>query len=212
VSWETQGRQEHGWFGHGTGPGGASVVGDLAERVAWTAHVSLMGLPRQDWRNTAAASDGQRVQRLQTAMAAWIGARSLSRAEFEKRFIGSVVSDAAIDSVRASAEALKTATTHHNLGVASAHLASAMQGIGLSKWPGFLRDAADRADTAPPASDGVRAQATNTATSSRPTSSPSATIAAPPAAPASGVQPQVITADQLRTIMPNAGGCRGRLR
>ncbi len=205
MSWETQGRQEHGWFGHGTGPEGGPDIGDLAERVAWTAHASLMGLPRQDWRNSAATFDGDRVQRLQRAMAAWIAARSLSRAEFERRFVGSMVSDAAIDSLRASAEAVRTATTHHDLGVASTHLASAMQGIGLSRWPGFLRDAADRADAAPPAGDGVRAQAINTATSSRPTSSPSAMMAAPPAAPVFGVQPQPIAADQLRTIMPNAG-------
>lgn len=25
MTWETQGRQDHGWFGHGTGPGGASA-------------------------------------------------------------------------------------------------------------------------------------------------------------------------------------------
>ncbi len=204
MSWETQGRQEHGWFGHGMGPEGAADVGDLADRVAWTAHASLMDLPRQDWRSSAAAFDGERVQRLQTAMAAWIGARSLSRAGFEKRFVGSMISDAAIDSLRASAEAVRTATTHHDLGVASTHLASAMQGIGLSRWPGFLRDAASRADAAPPTSDGVRAQATNTATSSGTTSSPNATTATPSAALASSVQPQIITADQLRTIMPNA--------
>ena len=146
------------------GPGGAADVGDLAERVAWTAHASLMGLPRQDWRNSAAAFDGERVQRLQTAMAAWIGARSLSRVEFEKRFVGSMISDAAIDSLRASAEAVRTATTHHDLGVASTCLASAMQGIGLGRWPSFLRDAADRADVAPPTGGEMHAQlATNTA-------------------------------------------------
>jgi len=41
-----------------------------------------------------------------------------------------------------------------------------MQGIGLSRWPGFLGDAAHRADTyTPPAGDAVYAQvATNTAT------------------------------------------------
>ena len=187
MSWEIQGRQEHGWFGHGMGPGGVADIGSLADRIAWTAHASLMGLPRQDWRNSAAAFDGERVQRLQTAMAAWIGARSLSRAEFEKRFVGPVVSDAAIDSLRASAEAVRTATTHHDLGVASTYLASAMQGVGLGRWPGFLRDAADKADTAPPAGGEVYAQlATNTASDASPggavaaTSSSSAYVAENP--------------------------------
>ncbi len=166
MSWETQGRQEHGWFGHGTGPGDATDVGGLAERVARTAHASLMDLPRKEWRNGAATFDGSRIRQLQTAMAAWIGARALSRAEFERRLVGLPASDAAVDSLRAAAEAVRTATTHDDIGVASAHLASAMQGIGLSRWPAFLGDAAHRADTyTPPAGDTVHAQvATSTAT------------------------------------------------
>ncbi len=103
-------------------------------------------------------------------MAAWIGARALSRAEFERRLVGLPASDAAIDSLRAAAEAVRTATTHHDIGVASAHLASAMQGIGLSRWPAFLGDAAHRADTyTPPAGGMVYTQmATNTATDASP--------------------------------------------
>ncbi len=180
MSWEIQGRQEHGWFGHGTGPGGATDIGGLADRIAWTAHASLMHMPRKEWRNGAATFDGPRTQRLQTAMAAWIGARALSRVEFERRLVGLPASDAAIDSLRAAAEAVRTATTHQDLDHASAHLASAMQGIGLSRWPGFLGDAANLADTytppvgtppvgTPPASDRVFAQAaTSTATDAGP--------------------------------------------
>lgn len=102
MSWETQGRQEHGWFGHGTGPGDATDIGGLADRIAWTAHASLMHMPRKEWRNGAATFDAPRVQRLQTAMAAWVGAHPLSRAEFERRLVGLPASDAAIDSLRAA--------------------------------------------------------------------------------------------------------------
>ena len=125
---------------------------------------------RKEWRNGAATFDAPRVQRLQTAMAAWIGARSLSRAEFERRLVGRPASDAAIDSLRAAAEAVRTATTHQDLDPASAYLASAMQGISLARWPGFLGDAANLADTyTPSAGDRVFAQAaTNTATDASP--------------------------------------------
>ncbi len=125
-----------------------------------------MQIPRKDWRNGAATFDAQRVERLQKAMVAWIGARSLSRAQFERQLVGRSASDAAVDSLRAAAEAVRTAKTHLDLGDASAHFANAMQGIGLNKWSGFLRDAADQVDTyTPPAGDRMYAQlTTNNAT------------------------------------------------
>lgn len=162
MSWEDQGRQEHGYFGHGTGTGTTKKVGGLADRIPWTAHASLMQIPRKDWHNGAATFDAQRLKRLQTAMGAWIGARSLSREKFEKRLVGGSASDAAIDGLRAAAEAVRTADTHKDLGEAATHLADAMQRIGLSKWPAFLRNAADRAeDHTPPAGDRVFAQLAN---------------------------------------------------
>ncbi len=144
----------------------AKGIGSLQDRIAWTAHASLMRIPRKDWHNGAATFDAQRVKRLQTAMGAWISARSLTRAAFEKQLLGGSASDTAVDSLRAAAEAVRTATTHQDLGEAAAHLASAMQDIGLNRWSGFLRDAADQADAYTPlAGDRVYAQlATNTAT------------------------------------------------
>lgn len=112
-------------------------------------------------RSTVGARSG-----CKKAMLAWIGACSLSRAEFEKRLVVRSATDAVVDSLRAAAEAVRTATTHQDLGNASAHLADAMQGVGLNKWSGFLRDAADQADSyTPPAGDRVYAQlVTNSAT------------------------------------------------
>ena len=166
MSWENQGRQEHGHFGHGTGSGAATDIGNLQNRIAWIAHASLMHLPRKEWHTEAATFDSQRTQRLQKAMVAWIGARSLNRAEFEKQFVGGSASDAAVDSLRAAAGTVRIATTHQDLGDASKHLADAMLSVGLNEWSGFLRDAADQADSyTPPAGNRVYAQlATNTAT------------------------------------------------
>ena len=156
----------HGYFGHGTSDQISGDLGDLQDRSAWVAHGSLMHIPRKDWHNSAATFDAQRVSRLQTAISAWIGARSLSRAEFERQLVSTSISDAAIDSLRAAADAICTAATHHDLSTASVHLADAMMEIGLDEWSEFLRDAADKAGSyTPPAGDRVCAQvATNTAT------------------------------------------------
>lgn len=166
MSWEDQGQQEHGYFGHGTSGKTKADGGNLQDRIAWVAHGALMHIPRKDWHASAATFDVQRVSRLQTAVAAWIGARSLSRAEFERQLVSTSTSDAAIDSLRAAADAIRTAATHHDLAAASVHLADAMMDIGLNKWSGSLRDAADRAGSyTPPAGDRVYAQlASNTAT------------------------------------------------
>jgi hypothetical protein len=106
-------------------------------------------------------------------MMAWMSARSLSQAAFQKRFIDPSTSDAAIERLRAAAEITRTATTHDDLADASADLAGAMRDIGLEKWPRFLNDAADRADANKP---GVMAQAATliAATDASPTGNPAA--------------------------------------
>ena len=51
--WQYQGRQEHGWFGHGTGPGsgpsppaeGASGLGTLEDRAEAVSKTASMALP-----------------------------------------------------------------------------------------------------------------------------------------------------------------------
>jgi len=57
-----------------------------------------------------------------------------------------MASDAAIENLRAAAEGARVATGHAALADAAAQLAGAMRGIGVDCWPGFLNDAALRAD------------------------------------------------------------------
>jgi hypothetical protein len=89
--------------------------------------------------------DARRLGQLRQAMTAWTGARSLSDAAFRARFLDPSTSGAAVGKLRAAAEGVSGATTQKDLAAASADLAGAMQSVGLEKWPGFLKDAAERA-------------------------------------------------------------------
>ncbi len=155
MSWEDQGRQDHGWFGHGMGTatGKPTAATDqlfdpdnASARLAWIAHSAIMHLPRKEWYRQSIAFDQPRLGRLQTAMAAWGGARSLSQDAFEGQFMGGSTSETAVRRLRAAAEGARTARTHEDLSRASADLAGGMQGVGLERRPAFLRNVADTAD------------------------------------------------------------------
>lgn len=192
VSWQDQGRQYHMWFGHGTaglngklpkaGSDPTFEPGNIGKRIDAVAHGALMHMPRKDWHRTVLSFDGQHLDRLRTAMTAWIGARALNNAAFEAELVDPLTSDSAINALRAAAKGAQTAQSHEDLKSASGQLAAGMQVVGLGKWPGFLRDAADRAE-AYQLSNGriVLAQAaTNTATDASLGRAPAGTPPAPP--------------------------------
>jgi hypothetical protein len=156
MSWEDQGRQYHGWFGHGMAPGGDDPSsdgvgamfdpGNFAARIDAMAYSAVAHMPNADRHRDSATFDRQRLERLRKIMTTWTGARSLSQTAFKERFVDPSTSGAAIEKLRAAAAAAKAATTHQDLADASADLAGAMRTIGLEKWPRFLSDAAERAD------------------------------------------------------------------
>jgi len=230
MSWQDQGRQYHMWFGHGTsglkekpskaGPDPMFDPGSLDKRIDAVAHGSLMHLPRKEWHRPVLSFDRERLERLRTAMTTWLGARALSNAAFGAKLLDPLTSDAAVGALRAAAKGAQTAQSHEDLKDASGELAAGMQGVGLDKWPGFLRDAADRAEAYKPdagrimlaqASSRTRtdASATGVATA-RSANSATITNAVAPAQQASGpaaaqpsttqaptpppVQPQTVTA------------------
>ena len=120
--------------------------GNFEPRIDAIVHSALAHMPRADWHRDVVSFNRQRLERLRTAITAWIGARALSNAAFEERLIDPATSSAAIGKLRAVAEWVRTAATNKDLAQASADLASAMQDIGLERWPAFLNDAAERAD------------------------------------------------------------------
>jgi hypothetical protein len=119
---------------------------NVAARIDAIAYSAVAHMPHADRRHNSVAFDRPRLERLRKVMTAWIGARSLSQAAFGERFVDPSTSSAAIEKLRAAAAGARAATTHADLVDASADLAGAMQDIGLEKWPGFLSDAAERAD------------------------------------------------------------------
>jgi hypothetical protein len=121
MGWEDQGRQGHGWFGNGTAPatnssseGRAATMFDsanTAQRIDAIVHSAVAHMPRGDRHRRSVAFDRSRLERLRTAMTAWMSARSLSQAAFRERFIGPSTSDAAIE--RASCSGREYANSHH---------------------------------------------------------------------------------------------------
>lgn len=190
MSWEDQGRQERGWFGHGTTPATSKPSdaspdrvfdhGNYEPRIDAIAHTALMHMPRKERHRDVLSFDRQRLERLRNAMAAWISARSLSDFAFRQNLVSPSTSATAVKKLRAAAEGVRTATTHEDLAQASADLASGVQSVGIDRWPGFLRNAAKRADSYQPARSPVvlaQAATSNTATDASPGAAPGGYVA-----------------------------------
>jgi hypothetical protein len=146
MTWETQGRQQRGWFGHGTED--LFQPDNVADRIDAMARTVISHVPRAERHRDSLTFDDRRLRRLRTAMRDWMSARQLGRAAFEARFPHLPASGAAISKLRAAAEGARTATTHAELAQASADLADAMQDIGPDRWLRFLDTAAGRVEPA----------------------------------------------------------------
>lgn len=164
MAWESQGRQYHMWFGHGTTPKeetesappsseGLFAPLSVGQRIDYAA-ASVVGHVPQLERRRWESSLGQIArERLRTVIATWYGAAGLSRDSFRERLLDPYTSDEAVDRFRSAAQGSVEARTHEELGAAGADLAAAIQKIGFERWPGYLAEADRRAIGA--ASDGT---------------------------------------------------------
>ena len=141
MSWEDQGRQTHGWFGNGKAPDGNQDA-----RIDAIAYAAIASIPARTRGHFSASFDRHSLGQLRTAMAVWMNARTLDRASFADILLDPSVPRAAVDRLRVAAEVARNARSRRQLAHGSAALADAMTGIGLGRWPRFLRDAARRAD------------------------------------------------------------------
>lgn len=153
VAWQDQGRQEHGWFGHGTAgqkADGAAAQGGLFgrdgldQRIEAIAYGAIASLPSSLRRRAEAESDAGTRSKLTEVMRAWIGGARLDQASFAERFFGRAPDDQIVAKLRAAAQGADMAESHAELRDAAGQLADAIQTVGLDRWRRFLADAQDR--------------------------------------------------------------------
>lgn len=149
VSWEDQGRQDHGHFGSGTSSGGGeSVTSDrdaaFAARTAAAAHTVVAHVAPADRRHPAVTFDGPAMEDLQRTISAWNKASGLSLDAFRDRFLDPGTGDRTAIVLRDAARTI--ADSHTELHESGAALTEAMQAVGLDRWSRFLHDAAARVD------------------------------------------------------------------
>ena len=158
MSWEDQGRQEHGWFGHGTAPpklkpdgsdrGGRFGPDGLDQRLRAMGHTAIAAVPRTLRHHQAASYKGPALDQLVTTMHGWVRGLLLDRAEFAKRYFGRGVSDPMVDHLWQAAKFAATARNEQELWAGTEHLAAAMQAEGLDRWRRFMANAQQRAVSA----------------------------------------------------------------
>ncbi len=153
MGWEDQGRQDHGWFGHGTGPGEAGAAADdgfgpgqLARRAMAARQGAVAALPGRLRRSAGVASEPASMRRLQGLLVRWSVAMRLRDAAFAELFFGRHPDDRAVRALRGAARAVAGARDFGDLREASEQIAVAMQGVGLGNWGRFLAQAQARAD------------------------------------------------------------------
>ena len=154
MSWEDQGRQGHGWFGHGSAPetsasaqqdNSAAALFDptnAADRFDAIAHAAIANLSAANRNRSSASFDARRLVQFRTLMSA------LS----ERNALGAGVSNEpsansdAVNTLRQAAELANKAMSQQDLAQASSLVAQAMQNVGLDSWSRFLAGAAPNAD------------------------------------------------------------------
>jgi len=95
LSWQDQGRQEHGWFGNGTAAGhtdaddGRFIGSDgLGQRITAVAYSAIASLPRAVRAWAERQLDARSLSRLTEVMTAWSRGGKLDPASFAEHFFG----------------------------------------------------------------------------------------------------------------------------
>ena len=146
--WMYQGRQDHGWFGHGTGPGAPSATPDAAQsaavldqRIRDIAHTLIAGLPASKrYHDAARLSDIDRA-RLTRLLTAAVQALPLGLPGIARRVFGKDSDTPGVDGFAQAAGLLRNGRDNADLRAATDALGKAAQDIGLDRFKSFLREA-----------------------------------------------------------------------
>lgn len=157
MSWEDQGRQEHGWFGHGTVPAKmiaaarysserfAPTPAALDARIRSLGHCAICAMPKKLRQHQAASFPEQVMAHLTDAMRGWVRGLLLDRADFARRFFDRAANDPVVDHLWQATKFAALARGAADIRAGTEHLADAMQGVGLDRWRRFLADAQQKA-------------------------------------------------------------------
>ncbi len=142
-----QGRQSHGWFGHGTGPakpesGGADAgSAALAQRIHDLGHTLIVGLPASKRHHDAARLGAEDHARLDRVLAATVQALPTGGPAIARRVFGMPLDAPGIDGFIRAARLLRDGRDNADLRAATDALGRAAQDIGLDRFKPFLRKA-----------------------------------------------------------------------
>ena len=78
-------------------------------------------------------------------MTTWTRGARLNQATFAARFFGRGADDPVVRSLHGAVRGAATATSHEDIREAAGKLADAIKAVGVSQWPRFVADAAERA-------------------------------------------------------------------
>ena len=150
MGWQDQGRQEHGWFGHGT-----------SEKVAYDEVVASKSLEDRSlsvaYGVVAVLSPAQR-KRLETQyhygtlgnftemMTALMRANRLDLSCFASLFFDRAADDPIVEALHGASLAAGLATSHAEMREASEGVAKAIDLVGIDRWPRFVTQVQARAD------------------------------------------------------------------
>lgn len=153
MSWETQGRQDHGWFGHGTAPQDANNGDErqfgpqgLSQRIGAVAYGAIASPPPALRAWAGFQLNARALSQLTEIMTAWTRGAKLDPTIFAERFFGRGADNPIAVKLRAAAQGAAGAPGHAELRHASDRLGEVMQLIGPDRWPRFLVDAQDNAN------------------------------------------------------------------
>jgi hypothetical protein len=143
-----QGRQAHGWFGHGTGPGTASTDSEPAQaaavieqRIRDIGHTLIAGLPASKrYHNAVRLSDEDRA-RLTRLLTAVVQALPLGLPAIAHQIFGKHPDTPGIGGFAQAAGLLRNGRDSADLRAATDALGKAAQDIGLDRFKPFLREA-----------------------------------------------------------------------
>ena len=148
--WIYQGRQQHGWFGHGTAPGVDPLQpdphqsgGTLARRIHDLGHVLIAGLPQNQRHHDAVRLSVEDHARLDRILTAVVQALPQGLPTVANRIFGKPYDTPGLAGFARAATLLRDGRDNADLRAAADALGQAAMDIGLDRFKGLLRQADD---------------------------------------------------------------------